>query len=485
MRFLSPLSKRPMKPLPSDSTDIPASFDPARLRKLIWLVAGVFFMENLDGTIIATALPTMARSFGRTAIELNVGVSAYLMALGVFIPASGWVADRFGTRRVFASAIIIFTLASALCGMASGLGEFVAARILQGVGGAMMVPVGRLVILKNTRKQDLMAAMSMLVWPALIAPVLGPPLGGFIVSHASWRWIFYLNLPLGLVALALALLLVPNMRGAERRPFDAQGFLLSGAGIFLLLAGMEHIVAAVDPLTLGLLGSGLLLVALAVRHFRRAAAPMVDLSSLSIATFAAALRGGSFSRMAIGSAPFLLPLMFQVGFGYGAFQSGLLVLAVFAGNLTMKSMTTPVLKRFGFRPVLIVTCLINSLTLAACALLTPGTPILLTVVILFAGGLVRSMQFTAFSTIAFSDVPQPRLQGANGLFSTIFQISMGAGIALGALAVRIGHVAATELGLSAPGIDYRFAFLIVAGVGLLALIDVLRLPKGAGDHMAR
>jgi EmrB/QacA subfamily drug resistance transporter len=452
------------------------------------LVAGAFFMENLDGTVITTAVPDIAQSFGVAPLALNIGVSAYLLTLGVFIPISGWVAQRFGARRVFAAALAIFTLASVLCGMATSLSEFVWLRVLQGAGGAMMVPVGRLVVLNGTPKEKLISVIATLTWPALVAPVLGPPVGGFITSYASWRWIFYLNLPLGVLALIAAWWLIPDQRAAERRPFDWPGFLLSGSALLLLTWGAEVIGSATPDwaeagacLALG----ALLLLALGW-HLRRAAHPLIDLSSLAIPTFSITILGGSLFRMAIGAVPFLLPLMFQLGFGLDAFHSGLLVIAVFAGNLMMKPATTPIIRRFGFKPVLLVNGLANVASLAACALLTPATPVWLIAAVLFVGGLTRSMQFTALNTIAFADVPQQRMAAANTLFSTAFQVALGLGVALGASGVRLGHWSAQQLGIGDwAAIDYRLAFLLVALVSLLGLADALRLGRNAGEQVAR
>lgn len=447
------------------------------------LVAGAFFMENLDGTVITTALPDMAQTFGVAPLALNIGVSAYLLTLGVFIPISGWVAQRFGARRVFAAALVIFTLASVLCGMAHSLTEFVWLRVLQGAGGAMMVPVGRLLVLNNTPKDKLISAIATLTWPALVAPVLGPPVGGFITSYASWRWIFYLNLPLGLIALVLAWKLIPDQRAAERRPFDWPGFLLSGSALFLLTWAAE-VIGGQNPdwnQAMACLVLGVLLLAALGWHLKRAPHPLIDLSSLAIPTFTITIVGGSLFRMAIGAVPFLLPLMFQLGFGLDAFHSGLLVIAVFAGNLMMKPATTPILRRFGFRTVLLVNGVANVSALAACALLTPATPVWLIAAILFVGGLTRSMQFSALNTIAFADVPQPRMAAANTLFSTAFQVALGLGVALGATGVRLGHWSAQQLGIADwPAIDYRLAFLLVALVSLLGLIDALRLQRHAG-----
>ncbi|SDG68423.1 MULTISPECIES: MFS transporter [unclassified Duganella] len=461
---------------------------PTNSKWLALLVAGAFFMENLDGTVITTAVPDIAQSFGVAPLALNIGVSAYLLTLGVFIPISGWVAQRFGARRVFAAALAIFTLASVLCGMATSLGEFVWLRVLQGAGGAMMVPVGRLVVLNSTPKDKLISVIATLTWPALVAPVIGPAVGGFITSYASWRWIFYLNLPLGLVALVAAWWLIPDQRAAERRPFDWPGFVLSGSALLLLTWGAETLSGPAPDWreTGACIALGTLLLAALAWHLKRAAHPLIDLSSLAIPTFSITIIGGSLFRMAVGAVPFLLPLMFQLGFGLDAFHAGLLVMAVFAGNLMMKTVTTPILRRFGFRPVLLVNGAANVITLAACALLTPTTPVWLIAAVLFVGGMTRSMQFTALNTIAFADVPQQRMAAANTLFSTAFQVAMGLGVALGASGVRLGHWSAQQLGIGDwAAIDYRLAFVLVALVSLLGLADALRLSRSAGEQVAK
>jgi EmrB/QacA subfamily drug resistance transporter len=463
--------------------------EPERRRELsiTLLVAGAFFMENLDGTVITTAVPAMARSFGVASLDLSIGVSAYLLALGVFIPISGWIAGRFGARRVFAAAIALFTLASVLCGMAQGLTEFALLRVLQGLGGAMMVPVGRLVVLKNTPKERLISTIATLTWPALVAPILGPPVGGFITSHASWHWIFFLNLPLGIFALVLALYLVPDQRANQHRPFDWPGFALGGTALFSLTWGAE-LLSRPDASWLvagAFLTVGGVLMAFEIQHLRRASHPLVDLEALRLPTFAVTIFGGSLFRMAIGAVPFLLPLMFQVGFGLGAFQAGLLMIAVFAGNLAMKAGTTPILHRFGFRQVLLANGVLNVASLVACALLTPETPVWLIAVILFFGGMTRSMQFTALNTIAFVDVPQARMAAANTLFSTTFQLAMGLGIALGAVAVRAGMWLAPSIGLAhVPAIEYRIAFVLVSLVSLVGLRDALALAADAGARIS-
>lgn len=467
-----------------DSSSQQDAFDP-RYRIAAWLVTASMFMEILDGTIITTALPSMARSFGTDAVHLNAAVSVYLLSLGVFIPVSGWVADRIGARRTFTTAIALFTLASLCCGLSGGFTSFVVIRALQGAAGAMMVPVGRLVVLRSTPRERLLATMSALVWPALVAPVIGPPLGGFITSHFGWRWIFYLNIPLGIIACVTAMLVIPDIRGDKRRPFDLSGFLLSGVGTFSLLCGLEWTVAqpGVGSLSLLLFGGALML--LAWRHFRRSEGPMIDLAPLDVPTFRIAVRGGSLSRMAIGSAPFLLPLLFQLGFGYDAFHSGLLLLAVFAGNLGMKTLTTRVLGWFGYRNVLIWNGVIVAATLAGCGLLRADTSLAITIPLLFAGGLARSMQFTALATIAFSDIPKPQMSDANSLFNTISQVSTAAGITLGAIGIKAGEWAAGASSLPQADLAYRFAFPLVALLALIASLEARHLAPEAGEGLVR
>ncbi|BCQ23196.1 MFS transporter [Caballeronia sp. NK8] len=449
---------------------------------IIMLVAATFFMENLDGTIIATALPQMARSFSVHPADMSLGITAYLLTLAVFIPISGWAADRFGLRTVFASAIAVFTAASVLCATTSTLPAFAAARVLQGIGGAMMVPVGRLAVLRATPKEGLMRAIAIITWPGLVAPVIGPPLGGFITTYSSWRWIFYLNVPLGLIGLLLTLRYIGNEREDATRRFDLPGFALCGIACTTLLYAMELIGRSDADWTLVgvLVAVGGVSGIASYWHLRRAAQPVVDVSALKVKTFAVSMTGGSLFRIAISAAPFLLPLMFQVGFGMNAFESGLLTLAVFAGNLSMKLVTTPVMRQFGFRSVLIVNGVLAALSLAAMSLLTPTTPKLLIVVVLFLSGLSRSLQFTALNTLSFADVPKAQMSGASALSSTLFQMTMGIGVAIGAIALRIGEWFHGHDAHSIGPEDFSVAFLIVALVGLVGVVDLFGLAKDAG-----
>lgn len=451
------------------------------------LVAGAFFMEFLDGTVIATALPDMARDFGVTAVELNIGISAYLITLAVLIPASGWIADRFGARAIFTLALAIFTLASVFCGLSTEVHIFVAMRILQGVGGALMVPVGRLAVLRTTPKHQLIKAIATLTWPALVAPIIGPPLGGFITRYASWHWIFFINVPLGLAAIILSLRIIPDIRETERRSFDLSGFITTSVAMVSLVTAMERLgdrQPQIWPtLALAALGFGCLLYS--IRHFRRAAAPMVRLDALQVPTFRVTMYGGSLFRASISAVPFLLPLLFQVGFGMDPFHSGLLVLAVFVGNLTIKPATTPLIRCLGFRRLLLINGALNVCSLLACALLTPQTPVWAIMLILYLGGVFRSMQFTGVSTLAFADVPATQMSDANTLFSTASQLAVGLGITLGAIGIRLGEQVGDWLHLTElPGISFRLSFVFIALICLVGMIDSLHLAKTAGSSVS-
>jgi EmrB/QacA subfamily drug resistance transporter len=447
------------------------------------LIAGAFFMENLDGTIIATALPQMARSFHVGAVNLNIGMTAYLLTLAVFIPISGWVADRFGSRSIFASAIAVFTLASLLCGASRTLTQFTLMRILQGIGGAMMVPVGRLIVLRNTPKEKLTQAIAYITWPGLTALVIGPPLGGFITTYATWHWIFFLNLPIGVLALILALLWIENVSAEEKHPFDWLTFILAGFASTGAVYAMEKLGGdgahwQVPALIFALsLLSGTLAI-LAAR--RNPAVSLIDLESLKLKTYSLSVYGASAFRIAVSVLPFLLPLMFQITFGLNAFRSGLYLLALFAGDLSMKAFVIQVLRHFGFRRVLIVNGIITAASMALCATLSPATPTVLILVILFFHGAFRSMQFTCMTTLAYTEIPPAKMSRANGFLSAVMQLSMGMGVAVGAITLRFvahahGHSAAM------PQLrDFHLAILFMSVLALGPVFDSLGLPQSAG-----
>lgn len=457
----------------------------SRVGALPLLVAGAFFMENLDGTVIVTAMPQMATAFGVQPVDMNVGIAAYILTLTVFIPASGWIANRFGARNVFSAAVLIFTLASVLCAFSISLPTFTAARILQGFGGALMVPVGRLVVLRNTEKSGLIKAIATITWPGLVAPILGPPVGGFITTYASWHWIFILNVPLGIIALLLAWRLIPQEEAQTGVPFDGLGFLLTGVACFGLMFGLDLInhpqLSWLVPLAC--IVASLALGMLAIRHARRSPHPLINLWAMRVKSYAVTIWGGTLFRVAIGAVPFLLPLLFQIGFGLNAFDAGLLVLAVFAGNLAMKPFTSAILYRFRFRSTLMVNGLLNAATIFACAFLTPQTPVWLIVTLLFISGLTRSMQFTALNTLAFSEVPQTQMNGANALFTMAQQMGGGLGIAIGALALRLADVWFPTVGDAIPLVNFQMAFVVIGGIALLSVVDSFGLDAEAGNEI--
>jgi len=368
--------------------------------------------------------------------------------LAVFIPVSGWIADRFGSRTVFGGALVLFTIASVLCGLSTGIGFFTAARVLQGLGGAMMVPVGRMIVVRNTDKSRLMRAISMITWPAIVAPVVGPTVGGFITTYASWHWVFFLNVPFGLAVLAAIAKYVPNQRSEARRSMDIRGFVLSGSALIALLYGTE-LASRQDAriaYAAGFILAGVMLGSIAVRHFRRVRNPLLDLTTLGVPTYAVTVLWGSATRIGIEAVPYLAPLLFQIGFGLSAFQSGLLLLATAVGNLGMKVFTTPILQRFGFRTVAMFASAGAAVIVAAYGWLIPSTPLAVMLVVLFVYGLARSLQFTTLATLAYADVDDRQKGPASTLWSVAQQMTLGMGIAFGALCLRIS----TALG-AAPG----------------------------------
>ncbi|WP_025597533.1 MFS transporter [Burkholderia sp. WSM2230] len=453
---------------------------------LPYIVAATFFMEYLDTTVIATALPQMAHSFGVGPNSISLGMTAYMLALAIFIPASGWVADRCGSRTVFFSAIGVFTVASILCGLSQNVAEFTAARLLQGIGGAMMVPVGRLIVVRSTEKSRMMQAISTITWPAIAAPVVGPPIGGFITTYASWRWIFLLNVPFGLAAMAVALAMVPNLRGSERRPLDVVGLLLSGTALTAILYGAELASQpAENPWVAGaIIAAGLLVGVVAFQHAKRHPHPLIDVSTLKIPTFSVTVVTGSFTRIGIGAVPYLMPLLFQVGFGLSAFKSGLLLLASALGNLGMKALTTRILQRFGFRMVSIVDVTVAGIFIIACGLLTPEVPLALVLIVVFVYGVARSMQFSTLATLAYADVAQPQMSAASTLWSAAAQMTIGLGIAFGAVSLRAAAFFNGETSGHAFTLDdFRLAFLLAGVLTLLSVIGYMGLSRDAGQSI--
>jgi EmrB/QacA subfamily drug resistance transporter len=448
------------------------------------IVACAMFMQSLDSTVIATALPTIARSLGESPLRLNVAITCYLLSLAVFIPISGWTADRFGARRVFGSAIVVFTLGSIACGISNSLAALVAARILQGMGGALMVPVGRLVLLRTVPKSDLVRAMSYVSVPALIGPVMGPPVGGFIVTYASWRWIFFINIPIGVLGIILVNLLVGDLKETGRRPFDLAGFALTGIGLASLAFGFENVGRGALPnvLVIALLAVGAVCLAFYVRHAYRVSHPIIDLALLKIPTYAMASVGGFLFRMGLGALPFLMPLMLQVGFGLSALNSGMLTFASAAGAMLMKTTAVRVLRTLGFRMVLVGDAVISAAFLFGYSLFRPSTPHLVIFLALLAGGFFRSLQMTSINTLSYADVPPSMLSRATSLTSMAQQLSQTAGVATAALLL---HIALTLRGGTAlAAADFYPVFVGVAMISLLSVPFFLRMSPDAGAEVS-
>ena len=454
-----------------------------RTRITAMIVATAMFMQNLDSTVIATALPTMAKVFGYDPAHMSVALTSYLLSLAVFIPASGWVADRYGARNVFRIAIVVFTIGSVLCGLSQSLAFLVCARILQGLGGAMMVPVGRLLLLRTAAKTELVAAMAWLTTPALLGPVVGPPLGGFIVTYLDWRWIFYINIPIGILGFVLVSRFIEDIREPPRGRFDLRGLMLTGVALTGLMFGLETLGRGVVPIwaTQLMLGAGGSATLLYILHARATEAPVLDFTLMKLPCFGVAITAMMLFRTGIGAIPFLLPMMLQIGFGKEAVESGLITFASSAGALVMKPVAQRALRTFGFRDTLIWNGLFSGVMLALCAAFRPTWPAAAIYGVLLVGGFMRSLQFTAYNTLAYGDVPRARMSSATSLYTAGQQLAATIGVSAGAMALQ---VAAAVSGHASPqAMDFSIAFLVVGGLTGLAAPVALLMPKSAGDDL--
>jgi EmrB/QacA subfamily drug resistance transporter len=452
-------------------------------RRLAALVAVAYFMEILDGTIVATAAPDMARSLGVRPAEISVSITAYLLTVAVLVPVSGWVADRWGSRTVFVVAIAVFTVASGLCAASTSLLELVVLRLVQGAGGALMVPVGRLVVLRGTAKRDIIRAIAFLTWPALAAPVAAPLLGGLLTTYLSWHWIFLVNVPVGVLLAAGALVLVPQIRRSDRTPMDWSGFALTAACLAaLVIATSELGEADADPrvVVIGLAAAVALGIA-AARHLLGADHPLLDLRVFRIGTFRVAHVSGSVYRATVYAVPFVLPLMLQVGFGWSAVHAGALVMLVFVGNLAIKPATTPLLHRFPFRAVIVVASTILAATMALCAVLTPATPLVLAGALLLVSGAARSVGFSAYVTLGFADIDDAQMSSANTVSAAVQQLAGGFGVALGAVGIQL--LGTLGPATSSPILPYRWTFVMLALITLTVTWPASRLGRDAGHQL--
>ncbi|RAI59721.1 MFS transporter [Roseicella frigidaeris] len=479
-----PASPSPRPPPETPVPETPAPGAKADPRLIAAIVASALFMQNLDSSAVTTALPAMARDLNVEPARLGAAITSYLVALTVFIPVSGWVADRFGAKRVFMVAIVVFTLASVLCGRASGVVELIGARVLQGVGGAMMVPVARLLLLRQIRKDEMLSAMAWLTMPAMIGPISGPPLGGFLTDAFGWQSVFLINVPIGLLGLVMVAWKIPPVAPSNPGPPDHLGLVLIGLALALFMFGLETVGRGVVPP--GLPQAGLVLGAVfgwaAIRHCRRAKRPALDLSLLRIPTFNTSTLAGSLFRIGAGTSPFLVPMLLQVGFGRSASEAGLVSFATALGALAMKPLARPVLKRFGFRQALIGASLLAAVGVALPAAFTPAWPAPLLFAVLALGGLFRSLQFTALNTLAFADVPPARLSAATSFAGTAQQLAPALGVVLATttleVSARLGgrHIPAEP--------DFTTGFLVAGLVIAASAPFFARLAPDAGEAVS-
>lgn len=466
-------------PLPADSTAALGSAERRRIHITALIVASALFMQNVDSTVIATALPSMARAFGAEPIHMNVALTSYMLSLAVFIPASGWMADRFGTRNVFRIAIAVFTAGSVLCGSAQSLPALVLFRVLQGVGGAMMVPVGRLLLLRNIPKSELVAAMAWLTTPALLGPVLGPPLGGLITTYFSWRLIFDINVPIGIAGIILVSVFVDDVRETVGARFDWAGFAISGVTLSSLMVGFELAGRGLVPVevALAVLGVGIAGALGYGMHAMRHPTPLLDLTLLRYRTFLVSITAGTLFRVGVGAMPFLMPMMLQLAFGRSPLQSGLITFASSAGALVMKPVATRALRLLGFRDTLLVNGVLSAGLLGLCAAFRPAWPVAAIYLVLLAGGFFRSLQFIAYNALAYGEIPRARMSAATSLYSTIQQVSLTMGISVAAAAIS---VAMTVNGHAGPELaDFSLGFVVVALFSLAAAPLALLMPRDA------
>ncbi len=448
------------------------------------IVGGALFMQTLDATIITTALPSMAHSLRESPVHLNLAISAYLLSAAMFIPISGWMADRFGARQVFRVAVALFVISSILCGLSQSLLQLIAARACQGIAGAMMVPVGRVLVLASVPKDVMVQAMSTMTTPAILGPLLGPPLGGLIVTYFPWNMIFFLNIPVGIIGFILITIYVKEIPKNSSLPLDLSGFCLSGLSMAGLVLGLELLGRGIVgfPIVCCLILFGILFGGLYVRNAQRTDHPILDLSLLRISTFFTATFGGGLCRISLGAMPFLLAILLQIGFGLTPLTAGLITLASVVGALANKAIIRPATRLFGFRSLLIYTCLLHSMLLLAFGLFQKSTAHALIIAALLVGGFIRSLLFTSLNTFTYADVAQDRISNSSALTSVATQLSMSIGVSIAALV--LGLSVTLRGGDMLVANDVSVAFFAIGLISLLALPLFLRLPPSAGTEMS-
>jgi EmrB/QacA subfamily drug resistance transporter len=452
-------------------------------RTLPLILAVALFMEHMDSTVIATSLPAIAEDLQTSPVALKLALTAYLVSLAIFIPISSWMADRFGAKRVFRSAIAVFVVGSILCAISGSLEAFVFSRFLQGMGGAMMTPVARLVLVRSTPKRELVSAMAWLTVPALIGPMVGPPVGGFITTFFTWHWIFLINVPIGALGIFLAGRVLPDVEPAGATPIDAIGFFLSAIAASGVVFGLSVVSLPALPPWVGAatLAVGIVFGIVYVGHARKAASPLLNLKLFDGPVFRAAITGGSLFRIGNGAVPFLLPLMLQLGFGLTPFQSGMLTFVSAIGAIAMKFLAPVTLRAGGFRTVLMFAALCGSAFIAANGFFTPQTPPGVIMAVLLGAGFLRSLFFTSTNALAFADVDPEDVSQATAISAVAQQISVALGVAIaGGILEASAHFSGGEITLA----SFSIAFLIVASITATSILPYVGLARDAGSAVS-
>lgn len=478
----------PLVPLPSRESQSPDSeYDrhvvPEERRLLVALIVSIaFLIEQLDSTIIISAIPQIATSFDVLPIRINLAITSYLLSLAIFMPISGWLADRYGARSIFCTAIAIFTVSSLLCGFSDDLWTLLIARVLQGIGGAMMTPVGRLILIRSYPRHQLIMAMTYMTIPGVIGPTLGPLIGGLITTYSSWQWIFFVNVPIGLLGLCLALRFIPDIRGEQVRVFDVRGFLLIAMGLALLQSGIELLSHSEIShwVTVSLLAAATFALGLYRRHARRVMTPALDISLVAIPTFRAGIIAGGISRIGINGVPFLLPLLFQLGFHMSPLLSGSLTSACCVGIVLARPASGYLLRTFGFGKVLAANGLLGAVCVSGFAWMQGDFPIVVIIGYVLIFSIIRGLQFTTINTLNYAEVPAERLSQATSLGGVAQQLAMGLGVSISAS--LLGLIAGPGEAVTVS--DFRFVFLILGVITLCSLPGFLRLPASAGARVS-
>jgi EmrB/QacA subfamily drug resistance transporter len=441
-------------------------------------------MHQFDGAVITTALPSMAESLHEDPLKLNLAITCYLLALAVFVPISGWMADRWGAKRVFTAAIVLFTTSSVLCGFSDSLLQLIVLRTMQGIGGAMMTPVGRVIVVKSVPKSELVRAMNYITIPAVLGPVLGPSVGGFIVTYFSWPVIFFINLPIGLIGIVLVWIYIPDIKEEDVPRLDLRGFILISTALAALVFGFSALGRNVisNTIILVAIACGVVCATLYLMHARRKTDAIIDLSLLRVQTFRVAVTGGSLFYLGTTSQVFLLALLLQLGFGMSAFHAGLITLGNAAGSVLMRFTFQQILKFFGFRTLLVGTAILMGLILISCGFFTPATPIALMMAILVVSGFCRSTQFTAVQSIGYADLTTPQTRRATSFAAMLQQLSQSVGVGLSAGVVHLSLLWHGRTDVSPA--DVALGFFVIGACSLSSCLVFYRLPHDAGMQLS-